>query len=60
MGLVENYSDFEKYTLTGCFNPCYSGNGFGSMGAGARALYNGIRFNPCYSGNGFGRLAAPA
>ncbi len=35
------------------FNPCYSGNGFGSLILIHNLIFHTC-FNPCYSGNGFG------
>ncbi len=55
MGLVV-FSYLSQKVRTYCFNPCYSGNGFGSKMLIHGRLKAVFSFNPCYSGNGFGRI----
>ncbi len=55
MGLVDEV-ELQASLVGMCFNPCYSGNGFGSLIGTSPTFFVMHCFNPCYSGNGFGSL----
>ncbi len=55
MGLVVVHSLLITILLIS-FNPCYSGNGFGSSNGFVLGYSLDGGFNPCYSGNGFGSI----